>query len=187
MKGESICLVDADLRTSSQPIDIRHPNVIQQPSLNTWLTGAYSTPTAQDLELPSEHLKITPARLPCDRPPLPEDVLLIGGRAMSNARTHLEAQQEWTFYNLPPVGEQEAGFEALQQIGAAVLVVRSGQTRKADLSALLGRLQRHNITVAAAVLCDIPDALMSDGKVFQTSDLIDDVKKLTSVLQPARF
>jgi CelD/BcsL family acetyltransferase involved in cellulose biosynthesis len=112
---------------------------------------------------------------------------MIGGRVMSEARIQLETQQGWTFYNLPAVGEQEAGFEALQQIGAAVLVVRSGQTRKAELTALLARLQRHEISVVAAVLCDIPDALMSDGQVLQSSDLVNDFKKLTLALRPAKF
>jgi uncharacterized protein involved in exopolysaccharide biosynthesis/Mrp family chromosome partitioning ATPase len=190
MKGESISLVDADLRMTSQPIDIQHPNVVQQRSLSGWLTHGPQTtsaPVPPALCPNSGYLKITPARMPGDRQPMPEDVLMIGGRAMSDTRVQLETHQDWTFYNLPAVGEQEAGFEALQQIGAAVLVVRSGQTRKAELSALLARLHRHDITVVAAVLCDVPDALMSDGQVLQSGDLRDDARKLMLALQPAKL
>jgi capsular polysaccharide biosynthesis protein/Mrp family chromosome partitioning ATPase len=191
MKGESISLVDADLRMTSQPIDIQHPNVVQQRSLSGWLTQTDTQTTSEPVPLVLNphlgYLKITPARMPGDRQPMPEDVLMIGGREMSDTRVQLETHQDWTFYNLPAIDEQEAGFEALQQIGAAVLVVRSGQTRKADLSALLARLQRHDITVVAAVLCDVPDALMSDGQVLQSGDLRDDVRKLMLALQPAKL
>jgi capsular polysaccharide biosynthesis protein len=191
MKGEAISLVDADLRTTSHPIDIKHPSVSQQRSLIDRLTQLNPQielgSATLNLNQQPGCLQITPARLSGDRQGRPEDVLMIGGRVMSEARIQLETQQGWTFYNLPAVGEQEAGFEALQQIGAAVLVVRSGQTRKAELTALLARLQRHEISVVAAVLCDILDALMSDGQVLQSSDLVNDFKKLTLALRPAKF
>lgn len=192
MKGESVALVDADLRPTSKPLEFEHPQVCTTRPLydllqmgaavdNTAAAGNVKPESGPAARLP---LQFTPAG---DHQRQAEDVLLIGGRAMDEACQTLASHREWIIYNLPPISEQEAAFEALQHIGRAVLVVRSGQTSKRDLAALLARMQRHGISIAAAIICDVPAALATHGQVMQPGDVVSDVRKLFAWIAPARL
>jgi len=180
LRGESLTLVDADLRVTSEALSLAPAHDAHKVTLYDMLRDNDEKRLAQT----SDHrLQLITAR--ADQPRQPQDVLLIGGRAMADARGQLEKLHDWTLYNLPPVGEQEASFEALQQIGAAVLVVRSGATSKARMQSMLARMQRHGIQVVALMLMDVSPALTAEGQVISIEDLLSDVRRLAAWRLPA--
>ena len=169
MKGESVTLVDADLREHATPVGSDHPNVAINSPLLDMLEGRKQL-------LPLRELNIIPSR--DDFPIDASTSLKIGGFSMSKLRKQLEKLAGYTFYDLPPVSENEAAFEALKQIGSVVLVSRSGQTSKQELSELITRCEHHGIRIVAGVLLDVPEEFTSKGAFRPVDNIRRDLEML---------
>jgi Mrp family chromosome partitioning ATPase/uncharacterized protein involved in exopolysaccharide biosynthesis len=168
-KDESVTLVDADLRQSAKNIEIQavHPDDDNFPSLLELLEGD-AIPSG-----PRRRLQLVQAAAQEQRQV--ESVLQIGGKAMAQIRQGIERLSEYTFYNLPPIKDEEAAFEALKNIGKAVLVVRSGKSSKKEIDNFITRMNHHGIEVVAAVIVDVPYELMSNGMIEPLKNLQSDV------------
>lgn len=92
-----------------------------------------------------------------DQAPGTDASLRLGGSAMLQFREFLEQDNKWVLYDLPPIADDEAAFEAAVGISTVILVVRSGQTNKDKFVKLIERMDRHGMKVAAVVLTDLPD------------------------------
>jgi Mrp family chromosome partitioning ATPase/capsular polysaccharide biosynthesis protein len=170
-KGEQVTLVDADLRESSRGVLLQNQEIKTLPSLFSLLNTEETL--AKNQEYP---VSLVPAASKGQRSET--SVLAIGGQRMTQVRTQLEALSHYTFYNLPPVLTEEAGFEALKQIGTAVIVVRSGQSSRKDIEQTLQRMQHHGISVIAGVITDVPRELMTTGMISPFDNICDDVRYL---------
>lgn len=179
LKDESITLVDADLRENSTNIEIKafHEGDDSFPSLLELLEG--------DAIPSGPRLRLQLVKAAAEEQRLAESVLQIGGKAMAQIRQRIEQLSEYTFYNLPPIKDEEAAFEALKNIGKAILVVRSGKSSKRDIDNFIMRMKHHGIQVVAAVIVDVPLELMSNGMIepFKNlqSDLVSFVNWTTTV------
>jgi capsular polysaccharide biosynthesis protein/Mrp family chromosome partitioning ATPase len=167
-KDESITLVDADLRQNANNIEIQsiHAGDDSFPSLLELLEGD-AIPLG-----PRSRLHLVKAATKAPRQA--ENVLQIGGKAMAQIRQSIEQLSEYTFYNLPPIKDEEAAFEALKNIGKAILVVRSGKSSKQDIDNFIIRMNHHGIEVVAAVIVDVPHELMSNGMIEPFKNLQSD-------------
>lgn len=172
LKDESITLVDADLRQNSNNIEIASVNNVDDsfPSLLELLEGG-AIPSGPRFRL--QLVKAAKEEQRC-----PESVLQIGGKAMAQIRHGIEQLSEYTFYNLPPMKDEEAAFEALKNIGKAILVVRSGKSSKHDIDSFITRMNHHGIEIVAAVIVDVPLELMSNGMIEPFKNLQSDFASL---------
>lgn len=107
-----------------------------------------------------------------------ESVLSIGGQAMTTVRNRIEQLKKWTIYILPPVSNHEASFEALKQIGTAILVVRSGRSSARETEHFVKRMERHGINIISSVITDVPEELTDSGSIDLIKTITDDFKKL---------
>jgi uncharacterized protein involved in exopolysaccharide biosynthesis/Mrp family chromosome partitioning ATPase len=164
-KEADLCLVDADLRPVSKD---------QRCSLETeqeFEIGCFEfLSDDRNIELLKQHVDQDSGRNSGSSVFVPayakhesndSDALKLGGQAMRRLRDCIEQENRWVLYDLPPLSLEEAALEAAIGIGTVILVVRSGATHRERLRLLMERMERHGIRVAAAVLVDVPEALLS--------------------------
>lgn len=66
-----------------------------------------------------------------------------------------------------PLTAQETVLEAAAVIGNALLVMRSGHSRRADIAAIIDTLEARGVNLRAVVLTEIPAELMSLKPIFE--------------------
>ena len=159
LKGEKVIFVDADLRASKNDL-VMHASRTTE-CLLSMLRGKAS------MTVLPEGLTYIPAAGRHARSD--GSVLEIGGRRMEKFHQQLDNKDAYVIYNLPPLSEEEAAFEALKQIGSLVLVTCSNQTSKRDISRMLDRIEHHGLRLIAGLMTDVPGELASVG-VFDPRD-----------------
>ncbi|MDA0977564.1 MAG: hypothetical protein O3B72_03305 [Proteobacteria bacterium] len=92
-------------------------------------------------------------------------------------------QDAYVIYNLPPLGEEEAAFEALKQIGTLVLVTSSNQSSKRDVSRMLDRLEHHGLDLIAGLMTDVPRELATMGVFDPRADIRLAVQRVSQWLK----
>ena len=161
LKGETVVFVDADLRDNRD--NLRMPHSKLAPPLLTMLRGLGSTRSL------SRGLTYVPAAHHNER--TETTVLEIGGVRMDAVRRSFTHPDVYVIYNLPPLGEEEASFEALKQIGTLALVTRSNKTRRNDVARMMTRLEHHGVRTVAGIIADVPEDLMTTGTIEPARDL----------------
>jgi Mrp family chromosome partitioning ATPase len=92
-----------------------------------------------------------------------DSALRLGGQAMLQFRNSIECGSKWVIYDLPPIAENEAAFEAAVGISTVILVVRSEQTNKDKFTKYVERMERHGIEVAAVIITDLAELHLSQA------------------------
>jgi Mrp family chromosome partitioning ATPase len=85
-----------------------------------------------------------------------DGVLLLGQPEASQLLGLLVARGRRAVVDLPPVGEDEGAFELACAARHVIIVARHGVTERAQLAALVRRLESRGCRVAGAVLLDVP-------------------------------
>jgi Mrp family chromosome partitioning ATPase len=169
LKERRVILVDADLRTTagvrpSDLFELSHDRTGLWEMLNTGMS-------ADTLLVPAQTggLRVLgPGVLPAVEEKTDDELLVkLGSRQLSAIIADLEDFGDHVLYDLPPLTTQETVLEAAAAVGNLLIVVRSGQTRRAELSEIVALLKDRGINVCAALLTDVP-ADMLDGKPIFT-------------------
>lgn len=179
LKGESTMLVDADLRPDARPLILaeNYCSPLADADLPGILKGRYYLP-----QNANERTSLFLISAGNKQSRNSESVLGIGGQAMTAVRNKIEQLRDWSIYILPPIAREEAAFEALKQIGTAVLVVRSGQSSTREVEHTVKRMEHHGIEIIAGVITDVPKELTSFGSLEPIKSTINDFRCLWTKL-----
>jgi len=91
------------------------------------------------------------------------DILCLGSQGMRSLHEQLVLAPEKTIYELPPVDEDETALEFAAIVGKAVIVARSGETRRKETEDMLALLKSRNVKILGAVIVDVPEERLEDG------------------------
>ena len=83
--------------------------------------------------------------------------LILGGKRMAKFIAALRPFRGRVVYDLPALQGHEMALEAAAAIGNAVLVLRSGWSRRADTRQLVELLQKRHINILGTLVVDVPD------------------------------
>lgn len=151
MKGQSVLLVDADLRTSAgnRPIELL--------GMDSDSGGLYDHLTTQE---PLTTQRDDSGRLDClaaacGQVPDERGLLALGATDLDTVLSPI-SEKRHTFVDLPPLGGLEVTLELAAQLGGALLVVRSGHTRRDALKRCVAQLNKRGIVCVATILLDVP-------------------------------
>lgn len=108
-----------------------------------------------------------------DLPPRREDgtepaLDALGSRRLKKVVDNLKQPNRHLLVELPPLDAQETVLEAAAAIGNLLLVVRSGQTARAELREMVQTLQNRDVPIRAVILTDVPDELLSGKPLYET-------------------
>ena len=168
LKEHAVVLVDADLRaeTGRRPSDLFDLRTDQPGLWEALNDGASITSLLAKTESPGLQV-LGPGALPATG----EDAaggnpMALGTRQMRALVAELEQSGRRVLFDLPPLTAQETVAELASAIGNLVLVVRSGQTRRAELRESAEMLKDRGAHIRAVVMTDVPADLLSTKPTF---------------------
>jgi uncharacterized protein involved in exopolysaccharide biosynthesis/MinD-like ATPase involved in chromosome partitioning or flagellar assembly len=166
MKGQGVLLVDADLRKSagSRPVEMLGigPGSI---GLYEYLTS--QKPLAQNGDATGKLHCITAAAHQIDDD---KGLLALGATDLDAVISTIGGQHQ-TFVDLPPVEELEVTLELAARLGDALLVVRSGKTRREDLKNCVNQMNKRGIDCVATILLDVPETRLESANIIALPDI----------------
>lgn len=166
LKEREVILVDADLRSQAGP---RPTALLGLDALAARQSGLYAHLRGQAPPLLAE--TTTPGlRLVEAGEPLPADdqgLLALGRRQFTTLANRLGRPGRQVLFDLPPLAAQETVLEAAAAIGNALLVVRSGRGRRADITEMVDTLAARGVNLRALVLTEVPPDLLSGKPLFE--------------------
>mgnify|MGYP003600804742 FL=1 len=163
LKERTVILVDADLRTLT---GTRPPALL---GLDVSAQGLY--PSLRGGGPPILRATPTPGlRLIAAGDPLPPDdqgLGALGSRQFASLTAQLAGPGRHVLFDFPPLTAQETVLEAAAVIGNALLVLRSGHSRRGDFATIIDTLEARGVNLRAVVLTGIPAELMSGKPIFE--------------------
>jgi Mrp family chromosome partitioning ATPase len=170
LKEQPVLLVDADLRTKTGR---RSPELmgLSDEGAGLWEL-LLSSGDVSDLTTLVEVTGVDVLRSG-DLPPRREDgtepaLDALGSRRLKKVVDNLKQPNRHLLVELPPLDAQETVLEAAAAIGNLLLVVRSGQTARAELREMVQTLQNRDVPIRAVILTDVPDELLSGKPLYET-------------------
>ncbi|MGB1285483.1 MAG: CpsD/CapB family tyrosine-protein kinase [Aggregatilineales bacterium] len=145
--GHKTILVDCDMRRSSQH-DIWG---VKNRGLATMMLEDSSLANPPLAETGVENLQLLPAG---ENPPNPADVL--SSKRMTEIIGLLKARATYVLFDCPPVLAVTDAAVLGVKINGALLVVKSGETRRDHITQAREALERVNVRVVGAVLTNAP-------------------------------
>jgi len=148
MRGERTVLVDADLRANAgiRPAPEHYPGFVE---------AARGRASIEDCLQRGAHERLSVVScgdVAADH----EGVLLLGQPEASQMLGLLAARGRRAVVDLPPAGEDEGAFELACAARHVIIVARHGLTDRAQLAALVRRLESRGNRIAGAVVLDVP-------------------------------
>ena len=166
LKEREVIMVDADLRSEAGP----RPSTLlgiealaaSQPGLYAHLRSL-APPQLTETAIPGLCLLGAGTPLPADD----QGLLALGSRQFMILTNRLARPSRQVLFDLPPLAAQETVLEAAAAIGNALLVVRSGRSRRADLAEMVDTLTARGVNLRALVLTEVPPDLLSGKPLFE--------------------
>lgn len=164
IKERRVMLIDADLRgqAGERPARLLGLNP-DHPGLLDVVRDGLQTPAAIH-PTANPWLRLLPAG--SAQPEGEKDLAALGGRRFATLVTALNQSAGYLIYDLPPLSSQETVLEAAALVGNALLVARSGQSRRAELKETLERLRVRGVEIRALAIADVPPDLLSGQPQF---------------------
>ena len=72
----------------------------------------------------------------------------------------------YTIVDLPPLKDLEVALEMAGQLKHALVVVRSGETRRDELKKTMAQLNKRGIDCVATIVLDVPEERLEAAKLF---------------------
>ena len=163
LKERTVILVDADLRTrtGSRPPALLGLDVSAPGFYHSLRSGG--APILRNTTVPG--LRLIEAGDPL--PPEDQGLGALGSRHFETLAGQLAGPGRHIIFDFPPLTAQETVLEAAAVIGNALLVMRSGHSRRADIAAIIDTLEARGVNLRAVVLTEIPAELMSLKPIFE--------------------
>lgn len=165
IKGQKTTLLDADLRPntghrSGTKLEMKKQQV---PGLYEYLTQG-TEPFAQQDD--ATHISVIGAGAH-----IKDSIgLLKLGQVNLKALLSRYFSDRFSFIELPPALGLEVSLEQASLVGRAIIVTRSGHTRRKDIKQYLDQLQKRGITCLGLVLNDVAPSRMSISNEFNESN-----------------
>ena len=161
IKGQKVLLVEADLRPVSGPgpaelLQLEQP----QSGLYEHLLEGTALSAQSDQSGLLQHIAAKAGR--------PTDEKGMFALAASNLTKMLKPFQRgrYTMVDLPPLEDMEVSLEMAGQLELALLVVRSGETRRDDLKRTMAQLNKRGIECVASIVLGVPEERLESAKLF---------------------
>jgi uncharacterized protein involved in exopolysaccharide biosynthesis/Mrp family chromosome partitioning ATPase len=171
LKERPVILVDADLRTTagerpSDLFELSHDRAGLWEMLDSGVSaGTLLMPTQ------TRGLRVLgPGVLSAAEEKTDDELLVkLGARQLRVVVAGFEDFDGNVLYDLPPLSAQETVLEAAAAVGNVLIVVRSGQTRRAELREIGALLRDRGINVCAALLTDVPADILDAKPAFASA------------------
>ena len=165
MKGQQVLLVDADLR---QAAGTRPSEYFGLPAggagLYEHLLDGQQLVQQQDGSGAMMYVAAAGSSLEDD-----QGLLALGSTNLADLLKPLQGDR-FTIVDLPPLAGLEVALEMASQLSHALLVVRSGSTRRDELKRCMAQLNKRGIDCIATILLDVPDERLEAAKLFSLSE-----------------
>jgi uncharacterized protein involved in exopolysaccharide biosynthesis/cellulose biosynthesis protein BcsQ len=165
IKGQKILLLDADLRANAgrRPDTKLDMTKQQVPGLYEYLTQG-TEPVAQQDD--TAHISVINAGADIKD----SSGLLKLGQVNLKALISRHFHDSFSFIELPPALGLEVSLEQASLIGRAIIVTRSGHTRRKDIKQYLDQLQKRGINCLGMIVNDVAPARMSISNELNESN-----------------
>jgi Mrp family chromosome partitioning ATPase/uncharacterized protein involved in exopolysaccharide biosynthesis len=166
VKGQKVLLVDADLRhqSGSRPGELLN--------LEPTKTGIYEHLVEGQVLAPQHdetgalhYIAATAGKLVNE-----QGLLALGASNLSKFLKPFWGGR-YTIVDLPPLDGLEVTLELAGQLDNALLVVRSGATRRDDLKRTVAQFNKRGINCVATIVLDVPDERLESAKLFAFPEL----------------
>ena len=166
IKGQKVLLVDADLRHQSGP---RPDELLNLAAANT---GIYEHLLEGHVLAPQQHEDGDLHYIAAGRGNSTDDLGLLALGATNLAKFLKPFQGgRYTIVDLPPLKDLEVTLEMAGQLNHALVVVRSGETRRDELKKTMAQLNKRGIDCVATIVLDVPDERLESAKLFSFPQL----------------
>jgi len=171
VKGQKVLLVDADLRhqSGSRPGELLN--------LEPTKTGIYEHLVEGQVLAPQHdetgalhYIAATAGKLTNE-----QGLLALGATNLSKFLKPFWGGR-YTIVDLPPLDGLEVTLELAGQLDNALLVVRSGTTRRDDLKRTVAQFNKRGINCVATIVLDVPDERLESAKLFALPQLGESYK-----------
>lgn len=164
IKERRVMLIDADLRRQAGERAVSLLGLpADRPGLLEVLQGGLQATTAIHPSA-SPWLRLLP--LGTTQPEGEENLAALGSRPFASLVAALGPSAGHLIYDLPPLSTQETVLEAAALIGNALLVARSGQSRRTELKEAIESLRARGVEIRALAITDVPPGYLSGKPPF---------------------
>lgn len=167
-KGASTLLVEADVTAKTGE---RYSDVCARSKHKTGLADfLLERAKMKDLRIKSKAELLSILRAGTQESLGREAALKLSGPKMRSMMNKFSLIQGRVIVDLPPVGKEEPVFELVTETRKIVLVLKSGETRKADLRNFMARAERSGIEVLGIVLTEVHPLLIEGEQQFSIEE-----------------
>jgi len=166
IKGQKVLLVDADLRQQSG----RRAGELLKLAANKsglydhLLEGQPLSPQ-QDEDSGLHYVAARASEITDD-----QGLIALGATDLAELLKPFKAGR-YTIVDLPPLDGLEVTLEMAGQLDHALLVVRSGHTRRDDLKRAVALMNKRGINCAATIVLEVPEERLESAKLFSMPKL----------------
>ena len=161
MKGQQVLLVDADLRQSAGPRPGEFFKLTPtQTGLYEHLTEGQPLTRQQDDSGALRYIAAHGKGIADDR-----GLLALGTRNLAKFLKPFQ-NERYTIVDMPPLAGMEVTLEMTGRLNHALLVVRSGNTRRDELKSTMAQLNKRGIKCIATILIDVPEERLESANLF---------------------
>jgi uncharacterized protein involved in exopolysaccharide biosynthesis len=162
MKGQTVLLVDADLRkdAGARPSELL--------GMQTGESGLYEYLREGAPLVTGKHHSGKLSYVAAANGEIPDDngLLELASRDLSRVMLPLKSAN-FTLVDIPPIKDLEVAMELTGQVGRALLVVRSGESRRAEMRQCMAQLEKRGIECAGAILLDVPAERLETAPIIK--------------------
>ena len=162
MKGQSVLLIDADLRKDAgqRPAELL--------GLQTGDSGLYEHLSDGAALVPGKQHSGKLSYVAAASGEIPDDSGLLELTSRDLSRVMLPLQPaNFTLVDIPPIKDLEVAMELAGQVGRALLVIRSGVSRRDEMRRCMAQLEKRGIECAGAILLDVPAERLENAPIIK--------------------
>jgi succinoglycan biosynthesis transport protein ExoP len=162
MKGQNVLLIDADLRKDAGP------RPAERLGLNVGEPGLYEHMREGNALVPEKHFSGKLSYVAATSGQISDDsgLLELASRDLSRVMLQLRPV-DFTLVDIPPLKDLEVAMELTGQIGRALLVIRSGESRRDELRRCMEQLEKRGIECVGAILLDVPTERLETAPIIK--------------------
>ena len=162
MKGQTVLLVDADLRKDAGP----RPSELL--GLQAGDSGLYEYLREGTALVSNKQHSGNLSYVAATQGELSDDsgLLELASRDLSRVMLPLQPAN-FTLVDIPPLKDLEVAMELTGQIGRALLVIRSGVSRRDEMRRCMAQLEKRGIECVGAILLDVPAERLETAPIIK--------------------
>ena len=162
MKGQTVLLVDADIRKDAGP---RPAELL---GLQAGESGLYEYLHEGAPLVPGTQYSGKLSYVAAANGKISDDSGLLELASQDLSRVMLPLQPaNFTLVDIPPIKDLEVAMELAGQVGRALLVIRSGVSRRDEMLRCMAQLEKRGIECVGAILLDVPAERLATAPIIK--------------------